>query len=41
MEEKSIYDKAVEAANYISEACKMNPTIGITLGSGLGEYAKV
>jgi purine-nucleoside phosphorylase len=39
MEEKGIYDKAVEAADFCFKQVSFKPEIGLILGSGLGEFA--
>jgi purine-nucleoside phosphorylase len=35
----NLYDKAVEAANYLNSKTKHRPDLAIVLGSGLGEFA--
>jgi purine-nucleoside phosphorylase len=39
MTEFSFFDKASEAAKYISDRVTLRPTIGVVLGSGLGGFA--
>lgn len=36
---ENVYDKAVEAANFIKSKTKHIPDLAIVLGSGLGEFA--
>jgi len=39
MSEKGIYDKALEAAAYITSKTNLQPEIAVVLGSGLGDFA--
>lgn len=36
---ENVYDKAIEAVNYIKAHTKHRPDLAIVLGSGLGEFA--